>query len=90
MWTNTRLDIRLDENDQPKPGEEPINRVDQTCYRHDLDYRDAGEDLSRKHEADRIMLKMLNEITNPTLRKFRSINYKRYNKFKTEVRSRII
>ena len=68
MWTNTRLDIRLDENDQPKPGEEPINRVDQTCYRHDLDYRDAGEDLSRKHEADRIMLKMLNEIANPSLR----------------------
>ena len=27
---NTRLDIRLDENDSPKPGEEPINRVDAT------------------------------------------------------------
>src|SRR5829696_5595827 len=71
----TRLDIRLDPNDKPLPGEEPINRVDQTCYRHDLDYRDAGEDLtgsssalSKKHESDRIMLNQLNAITNPTLR----------------------
>ena len=49
----TRLDIRLDGNDRPLTGEEPINRVDQTCYRHDLDYRNAEEDLSKKHEADR-------------------------------------
>ena len=64
----TRLDIRLDENDRPLSGEEPINRVDQTCYRHDLDYRNAEEDLSEKHEADRIMLQQLNLITNPALR----------------------
>src|SRR5829696_2580044 len=64
----TRLDIRSDENDRPLSGEEPINRVDQTCYRHDLDYRNAAEDLSKKHEADRIMLQQLNSITNPALR----------------------
>ena len=33
---NTRLDIRLGENNNPNPGEEPINRVDQACYNHDL------------------------------------------------------
>src|SRR5829696_6589906 len=64
----TRLDIRLDPNDKPLPGEEPINRVDQTCYRHDLDYRDAGEDLPKKHEADRLMMTHLNSIKNPALR----------------------
>ena len=29
LGPNTRLDIRLDENNQPKPGEEPINAIDQ-------------------------------------------------------------
>ncbi len=28
----TRFDICLDENDIPKPGDKPINRVDQNCY----------------------------------------------------------
>ena len=64
----TRLDIRLDENDRPRPGEEPINRVDQTCLPHDISYRDAGDNLSRKHEADRIMLEQLNSIKDPTFR----------------------
>ena len=39
----TRLDIRLDENDNPKQGEEPINRVDEACYKHDIAYRDSNE-----------------------------------------------
>src|SRR5829696_4689785 len=63
-----RLDIHLDENDRPLSGEEPINRVDQTCYRHDLDYRNAEEDLSKKHKADRIKIQQLNLKTNPALR----------------------
>ena len=65
---NTRLDIRLDENNNPKLGEEPINRVDQTCYNHDLNYSAADDDLSKKHDADRIMLQQLNAITDPTIR----------------------
>ena len=64
----TRLDIRLDDDGVPRPGEEPINRVDQTCYQHDIAYQNAGDDLSKKHEADRIMLQELNAIQNPTLR----------------------
>ena len=36
LGPNTRLDIRLDENNQPKPGEEPINAIDQLAYIHDL------------------------------------------------------
>ena len=36
LGPNTRLDIRLDENNQPKPGEEPTNVIDQI---HDLAYK---------------------------------------------------
>ena len=34
----TRTDIRLDENDNPKPGEEPINKIDEACLKHDIAY----------------------------------------------------
>ena len=65
---NTRLDIRLDNNDKPKPGEEPINSVDTACYKHDIAYHDSGDDLDKKHIADKILLQQLNAITNPTIR----------------------
>ena len=64
----TRLDIRLDANGNPKPGEEPINKIDKICLNHDKDYQLAGDDLSLKHQADRIMLQMLDSITDPTIR----------------------
>jgi len=64
----TRLDIRLDGNDQPKSGEEPIDRDDQAAYIHDLKYRDCGDNLQCKHEADKIMLQQLDSIKDPTLR----------------------
>ncbi len=60
---NTRLDIRLDKNDNPKPGEKPINQTDAVCYQHDLNYREAGNDLSKKHQADKIMIEKLDQIT---------------------------
>ena len=62
----TRLDIRLDENDQPKPGEEPINRVDAAAYKHDLAYR--NDDIRTRQKADIDLIQDLNEIQNPTLR----------------------
>ncbi|ESO93194.1 hypothetical protein LOTGIDRAFT_175578 [Lottia gigantea] len=33
------LDLRLDSSDIPKPGEEPINRIDQAARKHDVLYR---------------------------------------------------
>lgn len=59
---NSRLDIRLDENDKPKKGEEPINDLDYMAYLHDLAYRDIGrmkktlpkkEYMAMIHDADR-------------------------------------
>ena len=56
----TRLDIRLDENNQPNPGEEPINAIDQACYIHDLAYRD--DDIQQRHLADVNLIHALNAI----------------------------
>src|SRR5438093_98186 len=50
----TRLDMRLDQNNIPRPGDEPIDRDDQAAYIHDLKYRECGDSLQCKHEADRI------------------------------------
>ena len=35
---HTRTDIRLDENYKPRPGEEPINKLDSIAMNHDIDY----------------------------------------------------
>ena len=41
LGPSTRLDIRLDQNDNPKPGEEPVSPTDQLALHHDIAYRDA-------------------------------------------------
>jgi len=63
----TRLDLRLNENDEPKPGEYPINRVDQAALKHDLFYRDHL-DINERHFADLKMINELKNIPNPTFR----------------------
>ena len=60
---NTRLDIRLDENNQPKPGEEPINAIDQSAYIHDLAYQ-KSDNISDRHEADVQMINGLKQLKN--------------------------
>jgi hypothetical protein len=61
LGPSTQLEIRLDENDQPKEGEQPISPTDQLAYEHDIAYRDS-EDLSDKHEGDRKMLEALEKV----------------------------
>ena len=39
LGPGSRLDIRLDENLNPKPGEEPINDLDRTALKHDIAYQ---------------------------------------------------
>ncbi|ESO93715.1 hypothetical protein LOTGIDRAFT_153171 [Lottia gigantea] len=63
----TRLDLRLDENDNPKPGEEPVNRVDAAALKHDILYR--NKDVSFRHQADKRMIDELENIPNPTFKK---------------------
>ncbi|ESO94421.1 hypothetical protein LOTGIDRAFT_175419 [Lottia gigantea] len=62
----TRLDLRLDENDNPKPGEEPVNKVDAAALKHDILYR--NKDITFRHQADKQMIDELENIPNPTFK----------------------
>ena len=51
------MPIRLDENDKPKAGEEPVSPTDELALHHDIAYRDGEKldsdlALQMKHEAD--------------------------------------
>ena len=67
LGPSTRLDIRLDEHNQPHFGEEPVSPADELALHHDIAYRDAEVDknkgiinaettLQLKHDADKIMV----------------------------------
>ena len=62
LGPGTRLDIRLDKNDFPKPGDEPINEIDQLAYKHDLAYR--SDDINIRHKADQEMINGLKQLKN--------------------------
>ena len=62
LGPGTRLDIRLDENNIPKPGEEPINEIDQLAYIHDLAYQ--SDDINMRHKADQEMINGLKQLKN--------------------------
>ena len=58
LGPSSRLDIRLDENDKPKPGEEPLSPTDQLALHHNALHRDAEKQdpeiaLQMKDEADK-------------------------------------
>ena len=49
----TKLEDRLNSND-PK-YRDPINKLDAICQQHDIAYNEAGDNLAKKHAADKIM-----------------------------------
>ena len=58
------LSEQLDEFDNPLPGQEPYNQIDETALRHDICYRDVRqEDVAlNKRLCDKKMLDELDEI----------------------------
>ena len=62
LGPGTRLDIRLDEDNIPKSGEEPINEIDQLAYIHDLAYQ--SDDINMRHKADQEMINGLKQLKN--------------------------
>ena len=60
------LSKRLNDDETPKPGEEPIDRVDAAALAHDLRY--YAKDKHSRHFADDLFLDELNAIRNPSLR----------------------
>ena len=63
LGPGTRLDIRLDENNLPKPGEEPINEIDRLAYIHDLAYQKFSN-IQDRHRADLAMIEGLKGLQN--------------------------
>ena len=67
LGPGTRLDIRLDENNNPKAGEEPINAIDRLAYMHDLAYQ-KSDNIEDRHRADQEMINGLKQLTNLSLK----------------------
>src|SRR2546428_786219 len=63
----TRLDLRLNENDKPFPGSEPIDRVDEAAMKHVIRYR-KYDNLRQRMGADKDMLRELCNIEHSTCR----------------------
>ena len=64
----TKLKKRLNPDLTQKKWSEPVNRVDETAYRHDLRYLKNDETATRNAVCNKNMLKELKGIYNPTLR----------------------
>ena len=67
----TELDKRIDENDNPLPGYEPFNQIDEIAMRHDICYRDADSDKTDEKTrkiCDKKMLDNLNSIKTKGIR----------------------
>ena len=56
----TQLEERLNNDDTKYRN--PINKLDAICQAHDIAYSKAGDDLSKKREADNVMIKQIGDI----------------------------
>ena len=63
LGPGTRTDIRLDEYNHPKPGEEPINTIDYLAYIHDVAYKNS-DNIEDRHRADQDMIAGLKKLKN--------------------------
>ena len=64
----TRLDIRCNADGTPRPGYEPVDRVDEAALRHDLFYQDNPSQRARAEIGDKRMIDEVLSIANPTCR----------------------
>jgi len=63
----TKLYKRLNSDGTPKPGNEPIDRVDEAAMRHDIQY-ELYKDRRHRLHADKVMIRELLNIPKPTWR----------------------
>ena len=63
----TRVREKLDELGKPKPGCEPVDRVDEAALKHDIAYA-SYRDKDHRNEADKEFVDDLLHIDNPTMR----------------------
>ena len=65
----TRLDLKLNADGMPKPGFEPVDRVDEAAMKHDWSYK-LHDDLRNRNKADKKMINDLLNIEEPTRREW--------------------
>ena len=63
----TNLCARLDPNGKPRPGSEPVDRVDEAAMRHGIQYS-IHTDRRHRLVADNAMINELLNIKKPTIR----------------------
>ena len=63
----TNLKKRLNPDGTPKSWSKAADRVDRAAYHHDLAYA-RYEDKAKRLEADKRMIRDLDDIENPTVR----------------------
>ena len=61
------MEYRLNDDGTPKQFSQPVDRVDQAAYYHDLAYNEY-KDTESRNIADREMLQQLDSIENPSIR----------------------
>ena len=66
----TDLSLRLNEDRTPKPGWEPVDRVDESALRHDIFYTDHPSIREREKVGDKRMIDELLSINNPTCKEY--------------------
>ena len=64
----TNLAKRLKPDLTPQPWSQPINRIDNAAYHHDVCYLKNKDTKTRNKVCDKAMLEDLKSIQNPTLR----------------------
>lgn len=62
LGPGTRLDLRLDENNNPLPNSLPINKIDEAAMNHDICYSKHEDTKTRNKLCDRKMLQELKEV----------------------------
>ena len=67
LGPSTALNIRLDENDKPKSGDEPVSPTNKLALHHDIAYRYAEKQdleiaLQMKHDADKTIIEQLDQV----------------------------
>ena len=63
----TKVDLKLNSDGTPKPGFEPVDRVNEAAMRHDWQYT-QHDDLRHRNEADKEMIHELLNIEAPSCR----------------------
>jgi len=64
LFGNDGREARLNPDNTPKDWSNPVCPIDYLAYVHDLAYESAGDDLSKKHEADIAMIESLSKLQN--------------------------